>query len=73
LDPKTKGAVITDVEGGGPADRAGLAVGDVIREIDRKPIATAEDAIVAMGTGKGPRLLRVTNASGTRFVSVTPE
>jgi S1-C subfamily serine protease len=72
LDPKTKGAIVTDVEPGGPADQARLAVGDVIREIERKPINGAEDAVAAMRTGKGLRLLRVTNASGTPFITVTP-
>jgi serine protease Do len=73
LDPKTKGAVITEIEEGGPADQAGLAVGDVIRQIDKKPIASADDAVAAMASGKGAHLVRVTSASGTRFVTVKPE
>jgi len=73
LDPRTKGAVITDVQAGSPADKAGLAAGDVIREIDKKPIASVEDAAAAMQAGKPTHLLRVTNASGTRFVTVTSE
>jgi serine protease Do len=73
LDGKTKGAVVTEVEAGSPAEKAGLAAGDVIREIDKKPVASAEDAVAALASGKGPRLLRVTNASGSRFVTVTPE
>jgi S1-C subfamily serine protease len=50
-----------------------LAAGDVIREIDKKPIASVEDAAAAIQTGKPTHLLRVTNASGTRFVTVTSE
>jgi serine protease Do len=73
LDGGTKGAVITEVVPGSPADKAKLAPGDVIREIDKKPIASADDAVAAMRTGKGPRLLRITNASGTRYVAVTPQ
>jgi serine protease Do len=73
LDGRTKGAVITDVQPGSPADKAGLAAGDVIREIDKKPIASVEDAAAAIQTGKPTHLLRVTNASGTRFVTVTSE
>jgi serine protease Do len=73
LPPGTKGAVVAEVEEGSPADKAGLAVGDVIREIDKKPIATVDDAAAAMRSGKKAHLLRVTNASGTRFVTVTPE
>jgi serine protease Do len=72
LDPKTRGAIVTEIEPGSPAERAGLAAGDVIREIDKKPISSAEDAVAAFRSGKGSRLLRITNASGTRFVSVTP-
>jgi serine protease Do len=73
LDSRTKGAVITDVQPGSPADKAGLAAGDEIREIDKKPIASVEDAAAAIQTGKPTHLLRVTNASGTRFVTVTSE
>jgi serine protease Do len=73
LPPGTKGAVVAEVEEDSPADKAGLAVGDVIREIDKKPIATVEDAAAAMRSGKKAHLLRVTNASGTRFVTVTAE
>ncbi|HMF41222.1 MAG TPA: trypsin-like peptidase domain-containing protein [Polyangia bacterium] len=73
LPPRTKGAVITEIEPGSPAEKAGLALGDIIREIDKKPVTNAEDAVAAMASGKGARLLRVTNASGTRFVSVKPE
>jgi len=73
LPAGTKGAVVAEVEEGSPADKAGLAVGDVIREIDKKPIATVDDAAAAMRSGKKAHLLRVTNASGTRFVTVTPE
>jgi serine protease Do len=73
LDPRMKGAVITEVQGGGPADKAGLAAGDVIRQIDNKPIANADDAVAAMVSKKGAHLMRVTNASGTRFVTVKPD
>ncbi|HEY7372057.1 MAG TPA: trypsin-like peptidase domain-containing protein [Polyangia bacterium] len=73
LPASTKGAVVAEVEEGSPADKAGLAVGDVIREIDKKPIATVEDAAAALRSGKKAHLLRVTSASGTRFITVTPE
>jgi serine protease Do len=71
LDPGTKGAVITEVVPGSAADRAGLAAGDVIREIDRKPVVTADD-VAAVRAGKGEHLLRVTTAAGTRFVTLKP-
>ncbi len=39
-----KGAVITNVVPGSPADNAGLSRGDVIVEVNRKPVNGASDA-----------------------------
>jgi serine protease Do len=74
IDPRLKGAVVTDVSAGSPAAKAGLQPGDVIREVDRKTITSADDAAAALRTG-GPKghLLRVTSAAGTRFVTVPGE
>jgi Do/DeqQ family serine protease len=44
------GVLVTDVAGGGPADRAGLKRGDVILEVDRKPVHGAADLQKALGT-----------------------
>ena len=38
------GAVITDLDAGGPAMRAGLAPGDIIIQVNRTPVASAADA-----------------------------
>ena len=73
MDRGTKGAVITDVLAGSPAEQAGLKPGDVIVEVDRKAVASSDDAVAALGGGQkagGGRLLRVRSASGTRFVTV---
>lgn len=43
--PKDEGAVIGAVVPGGPAAKAGLLAGDIITEIDHKPIKKAEDVI----------------------------
>jgi serine protease Do len=72
VDRATRGAVVTEVIPGSPAEQAGLGVGDVIRQIDRRPVASADDAVAAIRSGKGKRVLRVANASGTRAVAVTP-
>jgi serine protease Do len=40
---ESQGAVITEVEGDSPADRAQLKPGDVILEINRKPIRSKKD------------------------------
>jgi serine protease Do len=68
------GAVVTEVQAGGPAGLAGLHPGDVIVEIDRQPVRTAaEGARLLKQGGKREHLLRVVSGSGARFVTVTPE
>jgi serine protease Do len=68
------GAVVTEVQVGGPAALAGLHAGDVIVEIDRQPVRTAaEGARLLRQGGKRDHLLRVVSGSGARFVTVTPE
>jgi serine protease Do len=72
VDPRVRGAAITEVEPGGAADRAGLVPGDVIREIDQQPVASSDEAVTALrrGAARGTSLLRITSASGTRLVKV---
>jgi len=72
IDRATKGAVITDVVTGSPAEQAGLRPGDVIVEIDRRPVGSADEAVAALhGASKsGGHLLRVRGPNGTRFVTV---
>jgi serine protease Do len=62
--------VITEVRQGSPGDKAGLQAGDVIIEVDRKPVTSADDAAKLLAQPKS-HLLRVTNARGTRFVTLT--
>jgi serine protease Do len=71
LDRGTKGAVITDVLSGSPAEQAGLRPGDVIVEVDRRPVGSADQAVEALRTPqKSGHLLRVRGAGGTRFVTI---
>ncbi|HVZ71847.1 MAG TPA: trypsin-like peptidase domain-containing protein [Polyangia bacterium] len=71
IDRGTKGAVITDVASGSAAERAGLKPGDVIVEVDRAAVASAEQAADALkAAGKNGHLLRVRGQGGSRFVTV---
>jgi serine protease Do len=71
LERGTRGAVVTDVVKGSPAEAAGLKPGDVVVEVDRRPVSSSEEAVSALRTPqKNGHLLRVRGASGTRFVTV---
>jgi serine protease Do len=71
--PDTKGALITKVVPGSPADRAGLQVGDVVVAFDGKPIASSDDLRWLAGTaGVGKAVtLGVIGKGGQRTIKVT--
>ena len=53
--PFADGLLVVDVATGGPADRAGLKRGDVIREVDRQPVHDApalQRALAAVPAGR---------------------
>jgi serine protease Do len=62
---RAQGVVITGVEPGSPADEAGLQQGDVIVEVDRKPIRdVAEFRKSVSGAKKGQRILFLVRREG---------
>ncbi len=66
------GVAVTSVDEGGPAARKGIKRGDVILEVDRKPVGTVAEfdaALHAADVKKGVLLL-VVDARGSRFVVV---
>ena len=75
LDRGASGAVITEVEPGSPAARAGLQQGDVIIRVGRANVANANDAAKELGTIRsgGTALLRVVRNGQQVFVTVTKE
>ncbi len=65
------GAVVTDIDQWSASYDAGLRVGDVIQEIDHKPIKTAEEAVEASKhVPEKHALLRVWSQGGSHFVVV---
>jgi serine protease Do len=65
-----RGAVVADVEPGSPAQRASLRRGDVILEVDREPVASAEEAKRAV-EGKDSVLLLVQRKGVKQFVAMS--
>jgi serine protease Do len=66
-----KGALVTGVEEGSAAGEAGLKPGDVIMEINRKPVRSAEDAIKLTETARdGTTLVRVWSKGTSHYLIV---
>jgi serine protease Do len=69
----TSGVVVMRVESGSAADEAGLQRGDVIVEVDRKPVKTVEDfqKLTSQASGKQV-LMRVQRGDGAIYVAMGP-
>ena len=62
------GAIVNDVAPGSPADNAGISRGDVIMEVDRKPMHSAADVAAALANvekGKDVLVLVWSNGGST--------
>jgi serine protease Do len=71
LRPGTKGVVIVEVEPGSAAEEAGLRQGDVIQEVNRKPVQSVENFRAAVEGLTGDTVLLLINRGGsTVFVTV---
>ncbi|HSU54540.1 MAG TPA: DegQ family serine endoprotease [Candidatus Dormibacteraeota bacterium] len=71
LPQNVRGVVITEVDPSSPAAEAGLKPGDVIQEINRKPVKSAEEAVkLTEKTGEKVTLLRVWSKGGSHYVVV---
>lgn len=65
-----QGVIITEVQPGSAAERAGLEPGQVIEEVNRKPVRNLQDATASLrNTGESATvLLRVWSEGSSRFV-----
>jgi serine protease Do len=69
LDRNTRGVVIADLDPSGAAASAGLREGDVIQQVNGKPVLSAEELRSALNaTGDKPAVLLITRGNATIFV-----
>lgn len=62
------GVVVTEVAPGSPADDAGIQAGDVIKEVNRKPIRNIKEYEESLGKiGKGKPMLFLVKRGGKTF------
>ena len=72
---RTEGIVVTAVEPGSVADDAGIRRGDVILEVDRKPVRNVEEyrkAVAGVRKGRGVLFL-VRRGDSTLFLALKPQ
>ena len=65
-----KGALISQVTPGGPAEKAGLKMGDVVTAIDGKPVATGDEltmAVIARSPGSNVTLDVIRDTKPTKI------
>jgi len=75
LDTDVRGAVIVDVEQGSPAQRAGLAVGDIIVQVNRRAVTSAQEVSRELGrvASGGTAFLLILRGGDETFVTVTKD
>ena len=70
LPPGLQGVVVTDVMPGGPAAEAGLRPGDVIQEVNRKPVRSAQDFARELQQARGRDVVLLVNRGGSTAYAV---
>ncbi len=75
LPAGTRGVVVSDIESGSAAEDTGLRQGDVIQEINRKPVGNVDDyrKIVSKLGKSSPVLLLINRQGSTIFFTLNPE
>jgi serine protease Do len=71
IPQSVEGALVTDVDEESKSYEAGLRAGDVIMEINHKPVRDAKDAVALSENAKGPdTLLRIYSRGNARYMTV---
>lgn len=69
----TRGVVVGEVDPVGPAARAGIERGDVIEQVNRQPVHSAQEVTAALErSGNRPALLLINRRGENLFVTATP-
>lgn len=68
------GVQVTKIQPGSPAESAGLRPGDIIREVNRKPVKNVNqfDALTSNLSPNKPVLILLTRGRSTIFLSINP-
>jgi serine protease Do len=71
----SSGVVVTDIEPESPAERAGLQKGDVIREINRKPVKDVKDfeRLTSQLSSRSSVLILINRGNSAIFLSISGE
>ena len=70
----THGAVVTSVDPSSAAAAAGLDAGDVIQEVDRKPVHNVDEYRQVLAEAHGRSVLLLVNRGGsTHFLVIQPQ
>jgi serine protease Do len=71
IPSKVQGVIVTEVDPTSAAAEAGVQPGDVIQEINRQPVRTAEDAVKMTENPESKKtLLRIWTRRGIRFLVI---
>ena len=71
LPPRFNGVIVTAIDADTPAAKQGLREGDVILEIDQKPLTDVDQAVKLSEEIKGPKfLLRIWRNGGPTFLAI---
>ncbi len=74
LDSDKEGMVVTEVDPNGPSAEEGVSRGDVILEINKKPVNSVADVQAALAaSGSNPILLLISRRGSTIYLTVKPD